>query len=300
MTFFAHYRQDLAAARRRVAASGSHLAETAAGPVEYVNFGEGPPVLWIHGVVGGSDQGRGMVDAYLGEGFRTIAPSRFGYLRSTLPPEASPEAQADAYAALLDTLGLERVTLVGTSAGSASSFQFALRHPERCRALAVWSMAVPPMAVPSWPARSLLRAYFGSDFAIWATITYRQGIMLRFMGVPETVQRRLTPPERAWLSEAMHSFLPARPRTRGVLNDVDHSNPGMNTVDFERICIPALIIHAVDDPWGPLAGAKGVAGRIPGARFVEIPSGGHLFMRYHETARGEIAAFVLGAAGGCK
>lgn len=43
-----------------------------------------------------------------GDGFRTIAVSRFGYLGTPLPADPSPAAQADAYAALLDALGIQR------------------------------------------------------------------------------------------------------------------------------------------------------------------------------------------------
>jgi len=100
--FYSQYKRDLDAARSRVHASGSRVAETEHGPIEYVDWGDGPPVLWVHGVVGGSDQGPAMSQVYMGEGFRTIAVSRFGYLRSLLSQVSSPVAQADVYAALLE------------------------------------------------------------------------------------------------------------------------------------------------------------------------------------------------------
>jgi pimeloyl-ACP methyl ester carboxylesterase len=46
-----------------------------------------------------------------------IAPSRFGYLGSSLPAGATPADQADAYAVLLDALGIERTAVVGCSTG---------------------------------------------------------------------------------------------------------------------------------------------------------------------------------------
>jgi 2-hydroxy-6-oxonona-2,4-dienedioate hydrolase len=50
-------------------------------------------------------------DLLLGEGFRMIAPSRFGYLESPMPEDSSLEAQAEAIACLLDTLEIDRVTV---------------------------------------------------------------------------------------------------------------------------------------------------------------------------------------------
>jgi pimeloyl-ACP methyl ester carboxylesterase len=60
-----------------------------------------------------------------------IAPSRFGYFGSSLPDGATPAGQADAYALLLDHLGIGRTAVLGFSAGSGSALEFGLRHPDR-------------------------------------------------------------------------------------------------------------------------------------------------------------------------
>jgi len=60
-----------------------------------------------------------------------IAPSRFGYFGSTLPEGATPANQADAYALLLDHLGVDRPVVIGFSAGSGSILEFAQRHRQR-------------------------------------------------------------------------------------------------------------------------------------------------------------------------
>src|SRR5262249_13648655 len=128
------YRRDIRGERDRVASGGS-LARTACGPIEYAASGDGPDVLVVHGAGGGYDQGLEFGEPLRRAGFRVIAPSRFGSLRTPLPADASPAAQADAYACLLDALQVGRVAVVGASAGAPSAMQFALRHAERCRAL---------------------------------------------------------------------------------------------------------------------------------------------------------------------
>ena len=50
------YRTDIQEARDRVA-TGSSLAHTSCGPIEYAVTGDGPPVLVVHGAGGGFDQG---------------------------------------------------------------------------------------------------------------------------------------------------------------------------------------------------------------------------------------------------
>ena len=91
--------------------------------------------LAIHGAGGGFDQSLDLAHDFLGSGFRVVAPSRFGYLRTPLPADASPMAQADAHACLLDALNLQKVVVIGGSMGAPSAMQLCIRHPERCSAL---------------------------------------------------------------------------------------------------------------------------------------------------------------------
>src|SRR5689334_11558438 len=80
------YRSDLGVARARIA-SGSSIAQTACGPLEYAISGEGPPVLVVHGSGGGFDQGLEFGAPLVKRGFQVIAPSRFGYLRTPVPAD---------------------------------------------------------------------------------------------------------------------------------------------------------------------------------------------------------------------
>ncbi|HXV40776.1 MAG TPA: hypothetical protein VD701_07435, partial [Steroidobacteraceae bacterium] len=95
------YRADIVPARERIA-TGSQVADTRCGPIEYATQGEGPPLLIVHGAGGGFDQGLDGAGDVARLGYRVIAVSRFGYLRTPLPADASAEAQADAHACLLD------------------------------------------------------------------------------------------------------------------------------------------------------------------------------------------------------
>ncbi|HET6371293.1 MAG TPA: alpha/beta hydrolase, partial [Nitrospiria bacterium] len=102
---YPRYRRDIRRARERVS-TGSRIAETSCGPIEYAVAGEGIPVLVVHGAGGGFDQGLDISMPLVQNGFRLIAMSRFGYLRTPLPEDASAAAQADAHAALLDALNV--------------------------------------------------------------------------------------------------------------------------------------------------------------------------------------------------
>jgi len=151
------YRIDIEAARRRLAAREHHSIQTPYGSVQYAEHGQGPPLLFSHPLVGGFDVGLGCAESWIGDGFRVIAPSRFGYLGSSLPPGVMPADQADAYALLLDALGIERAAIVGYSAGGPSVIQFALRHPDRTSGLILLCSALPGKAGgPPRPVARLL------------------------------------------------------------------------------------------------------------------------------------------------
>src|SRR5687768_9341948 len=90
---FVRYRRDLNAARARVASVDRHVISTQWGAVEYAERGYGDPVLVVHGIyhncVGGLLSVRDLCPDR-----RVIAPSRFGYLGSSMPPNATPAVQA--------------------------------------------------------------------------------------------------------------------------------------------------------------------------------------------------------------
>ena len=128
------FERDVALAVER-AAQGSVVVATRCGPIEIQDAGHGRPLLMIHGSGGGHDQGMAWARPLLEQGVRVIAMSRFGYLRTPRPADASPQAQADAHVCLLDALGITRAAVMGVSAGGPSALQTAIRHPDRVAAL---------------------------------------------------------------------------------------------------------------------------------------------------------------------
>src|ERR1051325_842032 len=128
--FTAELSAEKARARR-----GSSIASIRFGQMEFAVAGSGPPVLVIHGAGGGFDQVLYAAQRLIAANYQVIAPSRFGYLRSSTPIDPPPEHQADAFADLLDHLEIPKVAVIGVSAGAVSVLKFAVRYPERCRSM---------------------------------------------------------------------------------------------------------------------------------------------------------------------
>jgi len=97
----------------------------------YALYGEGPPVLLIHGGLGHADIWGFQVPALSKDHTVIVADSR-GHGRSTRSNEPFSYAQmADDYLALLDFLKVDKVALVGWSDGGIIGLDIAIRHPER-------------------------------------------------------------------------------------------------------------------------------------------------------------------------
>jgi pimeloyl-ACP methyl ester carboxylesterase len=263
------------------------------GDIEYAVQGKGPPVLVVHGAGGGYDQGLFIGEHYVGDGYRFIAPSRFGYVRSSIPQNGSPAAQADAYAALLDSLGVERVAVVGFSDGGPSALQFALRHPERCASLVTIS-AKSHSAPPDTPLQRLVfESVFRSDYLFWLITEYARPFMLTMFGVSGEVQEQVPARSRQLASDVVESMNPISLRNDGIYHD-----RGTLTVlpedvfRLEQITVPTLVVHAVDDGLQPYSHGENTATKVPDAKFSSYEQGGLLLLLQLDDVREKVDAFI--------
>jgi len=298
------YRRDIDRSFERIAA-GSQIVQTPCGPIEYASAGEGDPLLMVHGAGGGFDQGMDIAKGLAEAGMRVIAVSRFGYLRTPLAGDASAAAQADAHACLLDALGLKRAAILGVSAGAPSSMQFALRHPERSRALVLLVPAAyvpraggaPSLKTPPW-TEFLFDTALRSDFLFWAAIRLAPRTMIgSILATPPEAVEKADADEQARVAQLLDHILPVSPRRTGLVNDAAVVST-LPRYELERIQAPTLLISVADDRFGTFEPARYTAEHVPGARFVGYPSGGHILAGRNREAMAEIAAFLKAAAGG--
>lgn len=284
------YYRDLQATRQRIQALDSHVIETACGAMEVADVGSGQPVLVIHGIGGGFDQGIGLAQTLLGDGYRVIAPSRFGYLRTPLPDAATVAGQADAYACLLDALHIQKAAVVTTSAGATSAIQFAIRHSGRVSALVLHSPNAPGKVEMKLPPRQVFEAMFHSDLIFWGLTTYFAPGMRSFAGVPEGFM--LSSEMETSVNQVLKSVLPSSDRADGMIFDNYISNPEINRYTFEKVTVPTLVISAVDDPMALHENARALAEKIPGARLAAIQDGGHIMLGHEAEVRAQITGFL--------
>jgi pimeloyl-ACP methyl ester carboxylesterase len=254
----------------------------------------------VHGSGGGHDQGMAFAGDLPQRGIHVIAMSRFGYLRTPMPADSSPAAQADAHVCLLDALGIGAAAVLGGSAGAPSALQMALRHPARVRALVLLvpvaykpaTVADSAVPLPAAAEKMMLRLV-GSDLLLWAALQVAPDQVIRFvLQTPPELVAAASAPERARVHAIAEAILPVSARAAGLRSD-SALGKGLPPYPLESIEAPTLVISTRDDGFGTYASAQYTARRIPGARFIGYENGGHLWVGHDAQVRAAIAQLVL-------
>jgi len=258
--------------------SGSKIANTSAGSIEYKLVGDtGPVVLFLHGTPGGYDQAEEIA------GLRTLAPSRPGYLRTPLSVGSTPVEQAHAYAALLDALNIKSVVVLGVSGGGPSSISFAALYPERTLALIALEAVSQTMPVDEAPEMPI---FMQSDFLMWVILS----MVENFMGseaivellVPDAINQELilgNAEKITRIESLIWSAWPVSKRDAGMTNDFAQFS--MLDLASKDVTVPALIIHGTKDTNVPFSQSVKLADQVPDSVLHEIEGGDHMMPFSH-------------------
>ncbi|MEQ9412233.1 MAG: alpha/beta hydrolase, partial [Cyclobacteriaceae bacterium] len=214
------YRMQISEASKRIAAE-SKMMETEFGEMEYAIRGEGKPVLLIHGAGGGYDQGLWLGEICLDNNYQFIAPSKFGYLNSALPKNSSVQMQAEVFKILLEHLSIEKVTVIGVSAGGPSAMQLASDYPEMVDKLILLSaVSMPPNPNDKDPVFiKVIHTIQKSDYFYWLFTKIFETQILSLMGIPSDDYRKFTLEQKNLAREMLNVMHPMSQRYEGTIAD---------------------------------------------------------------------------------
>ena len=283
------FRKAMANHYNRINDIPSEVFASSLGEIAYLLQGRGPTILVSHGITGGVDQGMGLSNDYFDEGYRFLFVSRFGYLGSSKPDNATPKLQAQVYKELIDYLGIKKVFVFGNSAGSTSALHFAIKYPNSCAGLILISPNAPLNVSSPHPPKFVFRF----NFLYWIMMKLLGRRMLN-MFVPKTVLRGLSKEKINQITNDIYfSALSVSKRFEGIVFDLFISNPSINSeVLFEKIVVPTLIINAVDDPATLIKGAVTLARMIKTSNLQTFDTGGHLLLGHEEEIKQDVSEFI--------
>jgi pimeloyl-ACP methyl ester carboxylesterase len=239
---------------RRLTVNGVNLVVDARG--------DGPAILLIHGYPLDHTIWSPQLEAL--DGWRRIAPDLRGMGQSDAPDLGYGMATyASDLAALLDTLGVERVVLCGLSMGGYVAFEFLRRWRERVSGLVLIATRAGPDTAEGKRARDAAAAQAREGGA---------GVIADAM-----LPKMLAPSAPEALVKRVRALMAATPvpgivGALGAMRDRPDSTALLPTLAG----LPALVIAGGSDQLMPVSEMSAMAAAIPGARLVVAPGAGHL------------------------
>jgi len=249
--------------------------------IYYKDWGEGPVVTFSHGWPLNSDMWDGQLLFLAQNGFRVVAHDRRGHGRSSQASQGNDmNGYADDLAAIIETLGLNDVTLVGHSTGGGEVTRYIGRHGTKRVAAAVLIAAVPPLLVKTASnpegipievfdaGRSSLakdRSQYYKDFAVMFYGANRPGAQVS-QGILD----------QFWLW-SMQAGLKNAYESIKAFSETDF------TEDLKKFDVPTLVMHGEDDQVVPVKdSAKKSAKLIKGAEEIYYPGRPHGLTATHQ------------------
>lgn len=246
--------------------------------VHYLEQGQGPAILMIHGLSGVAQNFGYQVLGDLAENHRVIAIDRpgSGYSVRHARSSAALNVQADIVACVIDALALDKPLLVGHSLGGAVSLATALRHPDKVSGLA---LIAPLTHMPSETSKAFaalnipylwLRKLVGWTLAIPLSIRNREKVMDIVFG-PEAVPKDFPQRGGGYLGMRPSQFVAAS----SDMHALPEVLPAMQQC-YGSVQLPVAVLYGREDRiLDPQEQGQALVDALPGAE-LELVDGGHM------------------------
>jgi 3-oxoadipate enol-lactonase len=227
--------------------------------------GAGAPVVFVHGIGGSARIWEAQLMTFCAAGHTSVAVNLLGYGGRPPVSEVTFEALATDVEALVASIGLDRPVLVGHSLGGMVAQTMVRRQPGVYRAVVLCATS-PAFGNPSGDFQKKFVSDRLAPLAAGRTMTEL---------APSIVDEIMGPkPDAAARAHAIAIMggTPAdtyRANVHGIVTFDERAN-------LANIRIPVLCLAAEHDRNAPPPMMERMAGKIPDARYVCLPSVGHL------------------------
>jgi pimeloyl-ACP methyl ester carboxylesterase len=250
----------------------------------YRDWGAGQPIVFTHSMLMSSDMWQHQMLHLAEHGYRAVAYDRRGHGRSDDPGSGYEfDTLADDLAAVLDTLDLSDITLIGHSMGGGEVVRYLSRHGgQRVARIALVGSTVPKLDVDPAAAAALLdrlRNGYGQWVAENAASSFGDG--LPGCEIPQEEKRRTV---QDWMAVSLHAAVECMAASMAA----DFRD------EVSRIRVPALVVHGDGDTFAPLETCgRRSAELIPDSTLVVYRNASHMLQLSHRRQlNAHLLAFV--------
>ncbi|WP_179038800.1 alpha/beta fold hydrolase [Rhizobium leguminosarum] len=228
------------------AAKTSGMAEVNDIKMYYAEYGEGDPILFIHGGLGNAEVWGHQVADFAKDHRVIVADSR-GHGRSTRSQQPfGYDLMTSDYAALLDYLKIDKVTLVGWSDGGIIGIDMAMKNPEKLTRVIAQAANVTTDGVKA----DVMNNKTFNDYINVAGDYYR-----KLSPTPNEYDAFVTQISEMWATQ-----------------------PTWTAADLGKIAVPVTLAIGDHDEAVKLDHTEMMAKDIPGARLVILKDASHFAM----------------------
>jgi non-heme chloroperoxidase len=262
--------------------------------IYYKEWGEGPAVTFSHGWPLNADAWDGQMLFLAQHGFRAIAHDRRGHGRSSQASSGNDmNGYADDLAAVIESLDLDDVTLVGHSTGGGEVARYIGRHGTSRVARTVLIAAVPPLLLKTAanPEGLPMEVFDGLRASLFKDrAQFYRDLAITFYGANRPGARVSQGVlEQFWLW-SMQAGLKNAYESIKAFSETDF------TEDLEKFDVPTLLLHGEDDQIVPVRESSVKAARlIKGAKDIYYPGAPHGITATHQDqVNADLLAFIKG------
>lgn len=237
--------------------------------VRYVDVGEGPAVVLLHGFAASLNTWDPVIPA-LADDHRVIALDLKGFGWSGRPEgDYSPQAQAELVWGLLDELGVDHTALVAHSWGSSVALAMTLSEPERVERLALYDAWVFEEQLPSFFVWARAAGIGEAMFRLFYNERPEDKIVLAFYDKTNVTQELVEHTRR--MQQRPGTTAAALAAVRGQRFDEMQQR-------YAEIDQPVLLLWGREDKVTTLKMGERLASELPNAEINVYPRCGHFPM----------------------
>ncbi|NLR98519.1 alpha/beta hydrolase [Rhizobium sp. P38BS-XIX] len=209
----------------------------------YASYGNGAPVILLHGGLGNSGNWGYQVPALVDAGRRVVVIDSRGHGRSTRDERAySYELMASDVLAVMDSLKIDQTAIAGWSDGACTGLILARNHPERVSGVYFFACNMDPSGTKEFVATPIVDRCFSRHVKDYAALSATPDVFDAFVEAVSLMQR---------------------------------TEPNYTIDDLADIEVPVAIVHSEHDEFIKREHADYLARHIPGAELVLLHGVSH-------------------------